>query len=385
MKHREYVLIALGIMACASSEQQADAVDDASRVPVTAPDAGEILDAGDAGDDVVDGPACSDCEYFPETCSDDVLCSNGLFGPKGSDSFDPRTQINVIRGRSPNDVWIAGAMGAIAHFDGTSWVRSDPGHPETMRALWLGDFGEVSLGMLDRIYLHDENGWTAQYLIGHTISRQSWMTSAWTAPGSSSLWCATVARDLGETTGLWRLSHSPSTGFALRPGIPNEVCRVAGCSQMLAIHGPSANDLWAVGMGGSIVRIIDAESEEPNAVGHNSQTWNSLNGVWAASESEAWAVGVMGTIRHFTGAKLWEIVPSPTAARLNAIWGTSASDVWAVGEGAIVLHYDGKSWSRAKIGGLGMQRPNLTAVWAAAPGRVWIGGEGVLLSLGGKP
>jgi hypothetical protein len=384
MKARELFLLAVGLAACAAAETRSNEVEDPPHVPVSVPDLGSVADAST---DVEDAGCNADCEYFPVACTDDVLCPSGPFEPATGVGFDPRTQINVIRGRSASDVWVAGAMGALAHFDGTSWVRSDPGQTETMRALWLGDFGELAFGMLDRLYTHDQAGWSPNFLVGSDISYRSRFVSAWSTPGSTSLWCATVSKELGEgeVTGLWRLDHSQE-GFALRAGVVNDVCKAAGCTQMLALHGVSADELWAVGMGGSIVRIADADKETPRVESFNSQTWNSLYGVWAATTSEAWAVGAMGTIRHYGGSTLWEVVPNvPTEARLNAVWGTSPSDVWAVGDGAVVLHYDGKSWSRAKIGSLGKRRPNLTAVWGVTPGHVWIGGEGVVLSLGGKP
>ena len=100
-----------------------------------------------------------------------------------------------------------------------------------------------------------------------------------------------------------------------------------------------------------------------------------------------WAVGTVGTIRRCRGdVHLWEAVDDvPTNEALNAVWGTSASDIWAVGDAGVVLHYDGARWSRVKVAGLGVARPDLYSVWSPAPGHVWIGGQGVVLSLGGKP
>ena len=118
----------------------------------------------------------------------------------------------------------------------------------------------------------------------------------------------------------------------------------------------------------------------------NSRTWVGLNGVWAASDTDAWAVGGTGTIRHYTGDEInWDVVSDvPTDVDLNAVWGTSPDDVWAVGDAGVVLHFDGQKWSRMKIAGLGNRRPDLYAVWAPEPGHVWIGGQGILVALGGK-
>ena len=118
----------------------------------------------------------------------------------------------------------------------------------------------------------------------------------------------------------------------------------------------------------------------------NPLTWLTLNGVWAVSDTEAWAVGAQGTIIHNVGAAFdWEVAQVPTRAHLYAVAGSSSSDIWAVGDQGVVLHYDGTTWSRVKVAGMGPRRPDLRAVWVPEPGKVWIGGQGVLLSLGDKP
>ena len=109
--------------------------------------------------------------------------------------------------------------------------------------------------------------------------------------------------------------------------------------------------------------------------------------MWAASDTDVWAVGTAGTIRHYRGDSVfWEVVEDvPTNEALNGVWGTSASDIWAVGNAGVVLHYDGARWSRVKVAGVGEAPSDLYTVWSPAPGQVWIGGQGVVLSLGGKP
>ncbi len=345
-----------------------------------------IADGGDTPDgDASSGP-CDDCEYFPESCEPDVFCASGPFDPATSGGpFDPRTRVEVIRGRSANDVWVAGAVGSLAHFDGTSWTRSDSGAQEGFRGLWLLDSAEAAFGRLDFLYTRgidvpdagaSKGGWTLQR---PTIIPKPYSDAAnnleatWGTPGAEWLWAAAGNH-------LWRLRRLASDGFEIAgPSFRDRVIR--------SIHGSSADVLWAVGDGGIAVRITGAQEHEPSFEKLNTQTRNGLRGVWSASESEAWAVGGSGTIRHYTAAsKLWDVVEDvPTTRHLNAVWGTSPSDVWAVGEGAVVLHYDGAQWSRVKIAGLGPRRPDLQAVWTTAQGHVWIGGHGVFLSLGGKP
>ncbi len=370
-----------GAFACATSDEP-PGTEEPEPIALPSLDAGET--AVDAAAEA-DAQGCDgECGYFPETCDVDVLCSTGPFEASMGKPFDPRTRINVIRGRSADDVWVAGALGALAHFDGKTWTRFELGTPETLRALWIGDFGEIAIGKFDKLYQREGHDWPG--LVGGSgIWQVARLESCWSMPEWSSAWCATVANEYGKTTGLWRLDFV-SPDISERAGIVNDDCRLAGCTQMLAIHGLSADELWAVGMTGAVVRIHDASSDVPTVEAYNSQTWNALRGVWETSDAEAWAVGVGGTIRHYTGTRSWEIVKDlPTTKDLNAVWASSPSDVWVVGNDGVVLHYDGAAWTRVKIAGLGMRRPNLTTIWGASAAHFWIGGDGVFLSLGGKP
>lgn len=401
-----------GLVACATDEDVAIVEPDGS-VVAPPPDAGADVEgeaeAGDAG-------PCLDCEWFPDTCTGDVLCPNGPFGT--ADGLDPRVHVTIIRGRSETDVWVGGALGALAHFDGSSWRRSDVGVKESIRGLWLRDSAEVSFVSLDRLFARgmdfpdagdggtaSTGGWT----MGPTPARSQdyreflrTLQSAWAAPGASHLWGAVESICTGQPvpgsfgclfagpaakSGLWRLRLTGDGTFEIREGMSRQFCENIGCGDMTALHGSSPDDLWAVGPSGIAIRVSGADGDAPTARRYNTQAWTRLHGVWAASVTDAWAVGAQGTVRRYRGHDfLWEIVAGvPTTVTLNAVWGTSTSDVWAVGDAATVLHYDGTSWSRVKVAGLNGRRPDLTAVWMPSPGHVWVGGQGVVLSLGGKP
>ncbi|MBN9165103.1 MAG: hypothetical protein BGO98_25865 [Myxococcales bacterium 68-20] len=357
--------------------------------------------SADAGMDAEAG-VCDDCELFPDVCSEDALCPNGPFEPATvGGAFDARARVYAITGRSASDVWVAGALGMLAHFDGTSWSRSASGTRETMRALWIRANDEVAFGRPEVPYTRgievadaagtSDGGWSVQAPVTMVAAYRNsgkYLKSAWAPEGAEWLWLATES--VGEndaTSGLWRLRRAPSGIFEIADGIPWSACGYFGCRKLTKIHGSSADDLWAVGPAGMAVHVTGAQGDAPVATPHNSRTTNALRGVWAASPTDVWAVGGMGTIRHYTGDPGgWDVVADvPTSATLNAVWGISATDIWAVGERATVLHYDGKSWSRVKVAGLEARRPDLDVVWSPGPGHLWIGGQGVVLSLGGKP
>ena len=363
--------------------------------PSRVPDA--EVDASVDAAEVEAGP-CTDCEYFVDSCQADVLCPNGPFeaNTKGG-ALDARTQINVIRGRSANDVWAAGALGALAHFDGASWSRFESDTMESLQAVWLRDSDEVAFGRPESLYTRgidmpdagaSADGWTHQAPVlvsTYTQNRTRLMfESAWAAPGAEWLWIGMRYQSTGTPpSGLWRLRRSSAGTFEVAVGLPGGTYQKG----IKSIHGSSPDVLWAVGLEGATLRISGAQGDAPSYEIFNSQTWNALSGVWSASETEAWSVGAAGTIRHYAGGEdVWDVVPDvPTTANLNAVWGSSATDVWAAGDAALVLHYDGTRWSRVKVAGLGPRRPDLLTVWSPGPGQVWIGGHGIVLSLGGNP
>jgi len=358
------------------------------------------VDSGTDASDAEDAGPCDDCEYFPETCSADVLCANEPFVASGP--FDLRNQVTSIRGRSANDLWVTGALGTLAHFDGTSFSYADVPGDESLRDVLLRDGGEVAFVSLDRLFSRGgaEQSWQAHPVPTAPAEYGIWrriLHSVWANADSEWVWAATektaclasacFLNPNARTPGLWRLRLAPPDAPRLEPGLSAELCSALSCGSMASIHGASANVFWAVGDAGAAMRISDPDSATPVIRAFNTQTWSALHAVWAASDTDVWAVGANAIVRHYTGHPVtWDIVTDvPTTEDLNAVWGSSPSDIWAVGNNATVLHYDGQAWTRVKIAGLGRRRPKLNTVWVPQPGHVWIGGQGGVLSLGGKP
>ncbi len=387
-----------GVLACATDVQ---AIYEApvSSAPVPEP----VVDASVDGSVAVDADTCADCEQFPEVCTPDALCPAGLFdanAPKGGQrSFPLSTMINAIASRGPNDVWVAGAVGNIARFDGTSWAASDLGTQESMELFWLQDSGELVFGAsVLRHFLHGldahsgstvtpmAGGWNAASLPAaqfRNFRTVTTVTGLSTAPGAEWTWLSMWAT---STTGLSRMRRSSSGTIEIQPQVPAAISYKGDV--VFGVHGHSPEVVWAVGARGLAFRLTGADGASPALDAVNdvfeTQTGNNLNGIWAPSDADAWAVGA-GTIAHYTaGTPLAERVEGiPADVTLHAVHGTSSSDIWAVGDEAVVYHYDGTAWSRVKVAGLGVRRPDLRAVHAIAPGTVWIGGRGIILSLGG--
>lgn len=100
---------------------------------------------------------------------------------------------------------------------------------------------------------------------------------------------------------------------------------------------------------------------------------DGLNSVWAASDNEAFIVGLSGERIRVIGEKV-EIIREPSESRLNAVHGSSSSNVIAVGDAGIVFNYDGKKWNRIDL----PTNVNLLAVYCRSKNEILIGGVGVL-------
>jgi hypothetical protein len=145
----------------------------------------------------------------------------------------------------------------------------------------------------------------------------------------------------------------------------------------------------SVGLSGVIAGSARAAASVPQAAARPASTSYSavgtLNGVAAASNSDAWAVGYTGSkilMLHWNG-KAWSRVTSPgaltAAGQLKSVAVVNAKDAWAVGDtGAfpsqrtLLLHWNGRAWSQvthpAPVVGM------LNAVTATANGG-WAVGE----------
>lgn len=73
---------------------------------------------------------------------------------------------------------------------------------------------------------------------------------------------------------------------------------------------------------------------------------NWLFGVDMLSETEAWAVGLNGTILHWQGGE-WSKATSPVTESLRAIKMISPDEGWIAGEAGDILRWDGETWTLA--------------------------------------
>jgi hypothetical protein len=132
---------------------------------------------------------------------------------------------------------------------------------------------------------------------------------------------------------------------------------------LTGVWAVSANDVFAVGAGGTILRRHDGT----HWTQMTSNTTADFAGVWAASANDVWAVGESGLIRRFDGLT-WNTVNAGVTIDLNAVWGSGPNDVWMVGPGRVV-HWNGSQFDSAVLPG------ELFALSGTSPTDVWTTGE----------
>ena len=128
----------------------------------------------------------------------------------------------------------------------------------------------------------------------------------------------------------------------------------------------------------------------PNPAG---STFSQLNASFAASHTQAWAVGQtrvaasgdgFETLIEEWNGSTWSVVPgapaSVSASSLNGVSGSGPSDIWAVGQNSsagFIEHWNGQSWSHVASPASEPPDGQLNAVSADSPTDAWAGGSAV--------
>lgn len=314
-----------------------------------------------------------------------------------------------VWGTSATDVWAVGSLGILAHYDGKTWtlsMQSGMLTPNTLRGVW----GSAA-----------DNYWA----VGNGGVILKWDGSTWapgpgngTYPGNTlyGIWGASASEIyIAGSSGLV-LSHNgtavtkvnlpgaPVAAFiAVRGGKRDNVVVISSLGNVYrydgttwtadpmsgAIGAPNPQSLWVLPSGSIWV------SGSGTGARYSGGTWQPLNNpsnsslaaIWAASDSEVWAVGLNGAMSRFDGQTSLVpgplTLPSPTNT-LYSIWGVATApagvpSMWAVGSGGTIRRFDGSNWS-VDIQSAMITTQTLYRVWGTGAANVMaVGGGGTML------
>jgi photosystem II stability/assembly factor-like uncharacterized protein len=255
--------------------------------------------------------------------------------PAAVPTLAPGSVMDSVWGASPSDIFVVGSTptdgGAILHYDGLTWAPMHSGTSHKLNSVWGTSSRDV-------------------FAVGNT---------------------GTI------------LHYDGSTWSPVQSGTYNVLINIRGVSSGdMFVVGQNATILHYDGKAWSVMNdkwpVQPAPVHEDRGVGDVAPY---LEGVWAASPTDVFAVGDFGLIMHYDG-KAWSTMDSGVKVELPDVFGTSGSDVFAVGEGETILHYDGKSWSPVSIGA---STKTLGTLWRTPEGDLFAAGDaGTIVHYDGK-
>ena len=244
---------------------------------------------------------------------------------------------------------------------------------------------------------------TAFLDLAPTASRPAWSPDATTlayasaSAGNSDIWSWTAPGYAASATNL----TAADTSNESEPTFSPDGARLAFVTDRADANG----DIWlmgANGTGGSQLTTGPSLDEWPSwkpvactgawkvqySPNPGGLAGNGVNDIWAASPSDAWAVGPRELPRpmllHYNGSK-WASVKTPKlpgAGELMGVSGSTAKSVWAVGfyfgshgyEHNLAIHYNGRTWKVYPVPNVGAKRDNTLFEVSVGPGGVWARG-----------
>ncbi len=256
--------------------------------------------------------------------------------------------------------WAVGDGGAILHHDGMSWhVVSTQVVVTMVSDIWSGS-------------PHDLWATTGSW---GTLRRQA--SGRWTSPAPPYAGAihGTSNADIWAVGDTGHIEHWDGTGWSHFES--------PGFDDLFDVFCLTPSNAGAVGAAG-----YGSRTHWNTLLNWDGMSWNALNegldpvwgwdiyGVWGSAADDVWAVGNGGKVLRFDGTTWSEIDGDPSAgARLRAVWGLESDDVWAVGEGTI-LHWNGSTWSTVLVDVAGRFFLDVNGTSADD---VWIVGDGGLV------
>ncbi len=274
--------------------------------------------------------------------------------------------------------------------DATSWRWEHPWpQGNSLHDVWVSKRGEVFVVGEAGTILHRRPGgrtfervrsptrWSLRRLTGTArdnlfavgaagvilhYNGKAWRVIREYAPAQEDLWGA-------FTTGREQVIAVGDAGTVVRrQGEKWETTQIPEV-QLRSIWGASDGALYAVGLGGVLLKI-----EEGRWKTLNSDCYEDLWSIWGGQPKQIFAVGNRKTIVSFDGVRAKESVVG--RAHFRDVAGDGTAQAWAVGTGGDIVHYRHRKW-RSERSGTFM---NLYGVAVGSSQQVWaVGGGGTIV------
>ncbi len=281
--------------------------------------------------------------------------------------LDTTVPMQTIWGSSPDNVFVAGGLGTLLHWNGSYLSKQDT--PTNRTIFDIDAAGQRIIGVTRGGSVIAFNG-TSRHVtpipFGNEVHAIYTDNTQSVAAGIESIW------RLGAN-GIWQkqatLTLQLRSVFALGTNVW-AAHPFVGAQQGLYLSTDGAaptrvlqtgvNDVWGTAVPRRVIAVGDKvwESSDgitfPNPAGAPSTTVNgsnTLNRVWAAPDGTWFAVGENGfAMKRGPGATDWTAIPTGVPNTLLGVWGAASDDVFAVGTLGTIVHWDGTTWRRMYTG-----------------------------------
>ena len=261
------------------------------------------------------------------------------------DSCATKPDLRFVWGGGPTEVWVGGTQGALSRFDGVSWQSQTdklvPFQPQVLN--FTGGHGTAADDVwfvIDGGVIFHWNG--SEFTFQNLNGAGSASPKAVWAVSREEVW---VAGDEGK------MIKKGSKGFQSQPTASVGV-------QQQALWADPAGRLWAVG-GSNLQRETSGSWQR-----YSGQVELNLYAIYGRSANDIWAVGAGGTILHWNGA-YWANTTGGVQATGLHVHGLDSDNVWFVGDPGRAIKKVGAAFLSADI------RSFPSAVYVVAPDRVW--------------